>query len=143
MKKKEMIKALVSYYTDGNKAAFARLLGVPPQTLASWESRDIFDPELIFKKCENVSAKWLLSGFGNMVEESKMQIMEVGGDATGNLIQGDGNHVYVPKTDKDIEVLEVKVQDLKEANERLMKDIEDLRCTRDGLLTTIANFSKK
>jgi len=146
MKKHEMIKAMVSYYTDGNKAAYARLLGVPPQTLSSWESRNIFDAELIYRKCKDISAKWLLSGEGEMLDiphETKTQILKVGKDANGNFLQGDGNSVMLPETSKDIEILEVKVNDLSAENERLKKDIEDLRFTKDKLLTAITNLSNK
>lgn len=146
MKKKDMIKAMVTYYTDGNKAAFARLLSIPPQTLSSWESRNIFDAELIYSKCKNISAKWLLSGEGQMLDEmdaKKTQIMRVERDASGNFLQGDGNSVLLPETNKEIKVMEVKIKDLSSENERLKKDIEDLRFTKDSLLSAITNLSNK
>jgi uncharacterized protein YjcR len=73
MDKKLMIEQLVNYYTDGNKTRFAEMLGVKPQTINSWLIRSSYDAELIYSKCVNVSADWLLSGEGSMIktEEDK------------------------------------------------------------------------
>jgi len=146
MKKHEMIKAMISYYTDGNKAAFARLLGIPPQTLSSWEVRDIFDAELIYKRCKDISARWLLSCEGQMLEaphETKTQIMNVRKSANSNFLQGDGNNILLPETNKDIEILEIKLKNLSSENDRLKKDIEDLRFTKNNLLAALTNNSNK
>lgn len=64
MSKKEILEALISHYAAGNKTHFAELLGVKPQTISSWLSRDTFDADLIYNKCIGVSGDWLLSGGG-------------------------------------------------------------------------------
>ena len=65
-----MLEAIISHYTDGNKAKFATLLGLTPQTISAWMARNTFDSELIFTKCRGLSAKWLLSsGEGDMLVE--------------------------------------------------------------------------
>lgn len=69
MDKKQMILDLIDYYSNGNKTLFSKKLGVTPQTISSWLSRNTFDKELIFAKCENVSAEWLLTGNGPMLKE--------------------------------------------------------------------------
>lgn len=61
-----MIIALIEHYSNGNKAQFANLLGITPQGLSTWIKRDTFDIELVFSKCEGLSAEWLLSGEGEM-----------------------------------------------------------------------------
>lgn len=61
-----MLLALIDHYSNGNKAQFARLLGISPQGLNTWISRNTFDAELIYTKCEGISAQWLLSGKGIM-----------------------------------------------------------------------------
>ena len=72
MTKTEMIEALVSHYAGGNKSRFANMLGIRAQTINTWMSRNSFDIELIYSKCENISAKWLLSGEGDMLEKSSL-----------------------------------------------------------------------
>lgn len=67
MKKSEMVNMLIKHYTHGNKTQFAQLLGVTPQTIGSWLSRDTFNAELIFEKFPDVSASWLLTGEGKML----------------------------------------------------------------------------
>lgn len=62
MQKSDMIDMLVSHYCAGNKAMFAKKLGVRPQTISAWQSRNSFDAELIYTKCDDVSGDWLLSG---------------------------------------------------------------------------------
>lgn len=68
MDKKTMLECLINHYTDGNKTAFARLLGVKPQTINTWLIRNSFDVYLIYSKCGGVSASWLLTGEGEMFE---------------------------------------------------------------------------
>jgi len=66
MSKKDMILALIEHYSNGNKAQFANILGITPQGLSTWIKRDSFDIELVFSKCEGISAQWLLTGEGDM-----------------------------------------------------------------------------
>jgi len=63
-----MIEALVSQYTNGNKSKFASILGVTPQTINTWISRNTFDIELLFTKCDGISAEWLLTGEGSIIK---------------------------------------------------------------------------
>jgi len=64
-----MLEDLIKRFGAGNKTQFAKLLGVTPQAISTWLSRDTFDKDLIFAKCENVIPKWLLTGEGPMVSE--------------------------------------------------------------------------
>lgn len=79
MKKNEMIAKLVDYYADGNKSKFAYKIGVKPQTINSWLIRNSFDVELIYSKCEKVSAHWLLTGEGSMLEEVDKPVQQSNG----------------------------------------------------------------
>ena len=62
-----MLDSLIRYYSNGNKARFASTLGISPQALSMWIVRKSFDAELIYTKCDSVSAQWLLSEKGDMV----------------------------------------------------------------------------
>lgn len=66
-----MVNELIAHYSNGNKSQFASLLGIRPQTINSWISRDTFDTELIYAKCVGVSADWLLTGEGDMLKEQR------------------------------------------------------------------------
>ena len=65
-----MVLELVDYYCNGNKSQFANMLDIKPQTVNSWVSRDTFDAELIYTKCKEVSAEWLISGEGSMLKDN-------------------------------------------------------------------------
>ena len=67
MDKSSMVECLVNYYSDGNQAQFAAKLGVPAQNVSAWIKRNTFNAELIYSRCEGVSADWLLSGEGEML----------------------------------------------------------------------------
>ena len=67
MNKKDQVNALISYFSNGNKTAFASKLGLKPQSISNWITRNTFDADLIFSKCEGVSAEWLLTGEGDML----------------------------------------------------------------------------
>jgi hypothetical protein len=62
MDKSVILQRLIVHYTEGNKALFAQKIGVMPQTISSWLARKTFDIDLIFAKCESVSAEFLLTG---------------------------------------------------------------------------------
>lgn len=68
MDKTGMLESLINYYTDGNKAKFATMIGVKPQTVSAWLSRNTFDAETIYANCEGVSSDWLLNGEGEMLK---------------------------------------------------------------------------
>ena len=68
MEKREMLRSLINYYDNGNKSKFAKRLGITAQGLSTWLSRNSFDIEVIFSKCENISAEWLLTGHGDMLK---------------------------------------------------------------------------
>lgn len=68
--KKDMVLELIDHYDKGNKAQFAKRLGVSAQTISAWVARSTFDAELIYAKCESVSADWLLCGDGEMIRKS-------------------------------------------------------------------------
>lgn len=67
MDKRLIIKELIDHYSNGKSADFAKKLGIKPQTISSWIARNTFDIELLFAKCEDLNANWLLSGDGPML----------------------------------------------------------------------------
>lgn len=66
-----MVNAMIQHFSNGNKSQFARKLNVTPQTISTWIARNTFDIDLIFAKCEGISARWLLSGEGDIVENAQ------------------------------------------------------------------------
>ena len=85
-----MILALIEHYSKGNKAQFANLLGITPQGLSTWIKRESFDIELIFAKCEGLSAQWLLTGEGEMLKPNVPSVAIPDTDAAdGRAMSGD------------------------------------------------------
>lgn len=72
MDKKERLLALIDHFANGNKTQFAGMIGVSPQGLSTWISRDTFDTERIYSKCVGVSPHWLLTGEGPMLENDNV-----------------------------------------------------------------------
>lgn len=100
-----MLEKLILYYTNGNKAKFAAMLGIKPQTLSMWLSRDSFDSELIFAKCDGVSAEWLMTGEGEMLRRGSNgdTITSERDDNSGNLtFNGHNNQVINSSCGRDI-----------------------------------------
>lgn len=67
MTKSEQLLALIEHYSGGNKAKFAAKMGLKPSSIASWITRNTFDVDIIYAKCEHISAHWLLTGEGEML----------------------------------------------------------------------------
>ena len=106
-----MLQCLINYYTDGNKAKFAVMIGVKPQTINTWETRNTFDAELIFSKCEGVSGDWLLSnGKGEMIKSINSATVNgdgsvaVNGNNNNNVVAG-GSEALLQERIKHLEEL--------------------------------------
>lgn len=68
MEKSERLNLLIKHYANGNKSQFAKQLDMTPQGINTWISRNTYDIELIYSKCDGISADWLISGQGNMLK---------------------------------------------------------------------------
>ena len=60
----DILEKLKKIYKFDNDSQLARFLGIRPNTLSTWKSRDTIDYKLIIAKCNEVSLSWLFSGEG-------------------------------------------------------------------------------
>ena len=135
MNKTGMLDSLIRHYTKGNKAKFATMIGVSPQTLSKWLGRNTFDAEVLYKYCEGISAEWLLSGIGEMFRsETNMATADHGGVsiAGNNTIAGNNNAVG-NVTIGDAAVLQERVKFL----EQQVKDKESLLEEKERLIKVL------
>lgn len=72
MEKRDILEQLISHYANGNKAKFATLLGVSPQSISTWLARNTFDVDKIYANCVGVSGDWLLTGVGSMLKSNEV-----------------------------------------------------------------------
>ena len=108
MEKKDRLLRLIEHYSDGNKSEFARMIGVSPQAINTWISRNTFDIDIVYAKCINISPEWLLTGNGPMLKTSsdnntnveQQQVSTNTADESTPLVTYDPN-VGVPYYDVD------------------------------------------
>ena len=74
--KGEMLDAIKAYLNMQKNTEFARYLGISSQAVSNWYARNTFDSELLYTKCDFLSAEWLLSGRGSMLKEETIPLME-------------------------------------------------------------------
>ena len=74
MEKRDILEQLISHYANGNKAKFATLLGVSPQSISTWLARNTFDVDKIYANCVGVSGDWLLTGDGSMLKGKSLPV---------------------------------------------------------------------
>ena len=67
------IKKQLNIKTD---KAFSEFLGINKSTLSMWRERNYFDIELLFSKCEQIDANFLLTGKGNFFREVESELPE-------------------------------------------------------------------
>ena len=84
----KMVQQLIDYYAHGNKAQFARMIGLSPQGINAWLTRGTLDSELLYLKCEGISPRWLLTGEGDMLIKSPVSI----DNNSGAIIRGDNKN---------------------------------------------------
>ncbi|WP_435138828.1 LexA family transcriptional regulator [Formosa sp. A9] len=93
-----------SHYNFKSDAEFARYLGIKPQTLASWHTRNTYDSELLYSKCVDINPEILLTGEGDLVKTGLPAVNEENKPYTnGNMPklitvdhQGEENIILVP-----------------------------------------------
>lgn len=66
----QILDSIRHYLKVNSDADLANFLGVKPSTVSSWRKRNSLDFELIYAKCNEIDANWLLSGKGQMLKES-------------------------------------------------------------------------
>lgn len=148
MEKKEMLDALIAYYCKGNKAQFAIKIGIKPQALSMWFSRNSLDAELIYTHCENLSGDWLLSGgVGNMLRSESI-FADHGSIAAGggSRIQGNTTTSSVTnnygETCADGEPSPI-VQTLTESVATLTRELETSQEQKSSLIKIIDKLTDK
>lgn len=88
-----MLSALIQHFSAGNKAQFAKTLGITPQTVSTWLARNTFDADKIFACCEGINGDWLLSGKGDMLH-SEQKLSDISNSTViGANVSGHGNNI--------------------------------------------------
>lgn len=111
----KQIKEFKNFKTDGE---FADFLGITPQVLSNWKSRNTFDVELLYTKCEFINPEWLLTGRGEMLKDS---VAETAPPAPPDLLLAQREIIDLQK-DK-IKLLEQALQDQRQQVEALKKEL--------------------
>lgn len=70
MDKTSILTQIMKYKGFGTKASFASFLGIKPNTLSNWFSRNTFDIDVILEKIPELNKAWLLTGEGNMLNDA-------------------------------------------------------------------------
>lgn len=112
--KKERLELLIRHFSNNKNTDFARLIGVSPQAISSWMSRKSYDIELLYSKCVNISAHWLLTGEGEMLRSDHDQQPVASAEPT-----------YIYRSDpKDQEIIELQRKHIKLLEDKLSR-LED------------------
>jgi vacuolar-type H+-ATPase subunit I/STV1 len=128
--KRVILREIKLYYNIKNDADFARFLGVKPQTLSSWYSRNVFDLELLYAKCVDIDANYLLTGRGEMLR-NKTNNQIINSKTRDNIQTGNGSNSYqniqgdlLIHSDENKRLLEI-ITEKKHLIGKLRKQIEE------------------
>lgn len=75
--KGEMLDAIKSHLNMSKNADFARFLGISSQAVSNWYTRNTFDAELLYTKCDFINPAWLLTGKGSMLKDDLDSIKSI------------------------------------------------------------------
>ncbi|MFS2885337.1 S24 family peptidase [Phocaeicola vulgatus] len=65
-----MLDAIKTHLNMTKNADFARFLGISSQAVSNWYTRNTFDAELLYTKCDFINPAWLLTGKGSMLKDN-------------------------------------------------------------------------
>ena len=121
MTKKDRLLRLIEYYSGGNKSEFARMIGVSPQAINTWVRRDTFDIDIMYSKCVNLSADWLLTGKGEMLKAAETAGALAADERPSVPISPDNTPEAIriphsPSREEEIEALRLLGLDIKDIN---------------------------
>jgi repressor LexA len=71
MDKSLILNKIKKHYSFKSDSEFAKFLGITPQVLSNWKSRNTFDVELIYTKCLVFNSEWLLTGEEPMLKNPR------------------------------------------------------------------------
>lgn len=145
--KKQQLEELIDHYSNGNKAAFANLIGISPQGLNNWIRRGNFDPEVLYTHLDGISSVWLLSGEGSMLitpdKTKQRQEKETSTkDSTNMSYQSPNSFQFYSKGDDKmsriaLETLDKQVQEKDKQIDALNKHIDNLNKQIEALFDLI------
>lgn len=72
MDKLLILNKIQSHYNFEKDAGFARFLGISPQTLSNWKNRSTYDIEILYTKCLDINAEFIISGNEPMLKEKPL-----------------------------------------------------------------------
>lgn len=73
--KGEMLDVIKRHLNMNKNSEFARFLGISSQAVSNWYSRNTFDAELLYTKCDFINPDWLLTGRGSMLKSEEVSLM--------------------------------------------------------------------
>src|SRR5690554_1258096 len=115
----DRIKEQYGFQTDVD---FAKFLGITPQVLSNWKSRNSFDAELLFNKCPGLNPSWLLCGKEPMVADSITGVLQ------GNRVNEDEVKYILRKKliylEQELKVLNQADKIMSESGSQLKKAIK-------------------
>ena len=111
------IKKQLNIKTD---KAFSEFLGINKSTLSMWRERNSFDIELLFSKCEQIDANFLLTGKGNVFRKVESEPFA---------------------NEEKVKLLEAQMA-LMEENKTLLKENSELKIANLKLQNEIAKLKK-
>lgn len=65
-RKELILREIKNHYQLKSDVDFANFLDIPPTSLATWYKRGTFDYDILFAKCLNIDANYLLTGKGEI-----------------------------------------------------------------------------
>lgn len=124
-----IISELMKYYGFATDVRFAEFLGIKPQTLSAWKTRNTLDYDLISTKCVEINMNWIFTGQGNMLKDqplTKFNPKIYLGNNISTSKTNDSSPVY-QNISTNSEVLLEKIKSLEKENQLLREMIEILK----------------
>lgn len=96
--KKLILKKIKDHYKFTKDVDFADFLGITPQNLSSWYSRNTFDFEILYTKCLEINVDFLFTGKGDIVKNlNEIEVHHLKKEEKKNDLE---TQVFKLKTDK-------------------------------------------
>lgn len=140
MNKSQILKEIKSHYGFVKDTDFAHFLGISPQVLSNWYTRNTFDYDILYTKCVDVNIDWIFTGVGEMLKSKGNEILKY----DDKLLSIPIVDISVAAGDGAINSDYIEVEETIQIPDRLVHGYEKYLCVRvrgDSMAPTLQDSS--
>lgn len=141
----QILERIKETYQLKNNSELARFLGVKPNTISNWYSRNSIDFDIIFSKCEDISLDWLINGSNNITAKpksiSQKEMDDLEYESFLDICSSEKDVMNIISANGYSNLLSVLIEKMGKLNQHIHNNYEDLYTSLDLASVFLKHYS--